>query len=105
MKTAEVKVLSNGVDILDSLVVHSDERVVAMELIIRNDDLAIAAFGDGIAPSLIMTENSFKFPTNTSQRKAFLKISFPELMGFKIWSCDMSGDTLKICLLKSSLNF
>lgn len=101
MTTVEVKVSSEGIRVLDSLVVHADDRVVAMEIVMENDDLTVAAFGDGIFPSVMLTTNSFNFPTHTSQTKSFFKLSFPELRGFKVWSCDMSSDSLKLCFLRS----
>jgi hypothetical protein len=92
------EVSSDGVEVLDSLVVHSDERMIAVELVVRDDDLAVAAFGDGTVPSLILTNS---FGLSPHERKNFAKISFPELKGFKIWSCDASEGSLKICFLKS----
>lgn len=97
--TADVKA-SEGIEVLDSLVVHSDERAVAMEVVIASKNMTVAAFGDAMVPSVILTSNSFAFPTHTRQTKSFFKISFPNLKGFKVWSCDISSNSLKLFFIK-----
>ena len=101
MTTLDVKVSSDVIRVIDSVVVHADEKMVAMELTVENENLTVAAFGDGIVPSIILTSDSFVFPTHMSQVKPFFKISFPELKGFKVWSCDMSSDSMKLCFVRS----
>lgn len=98
--TADVKVSGEGIEVIDSLVVYADKRAVAMEVVVDNKNMTVAAFGDGTVPSVILTSNSFAFPTDTSQTKSFFKISFPNLKGFKVWSCDISLDSLKLFFIK-----
>lgn len=98
--TADIKISGEGIEVVDSLVVHASERAVAMEVVVANKNIAVAAFGDGIVPSVILTDNSFNLSTDTSQTKSFFKLSFPNLKGFKVWSCDISCDSLKLFFIK-----
>lgn len=92
--TADIKISGEGIEVVDSLVVHASERAVAMEVVVSNKNIAVAAFGDGIVPSVILTD------MDTSQTKSFFKLSFPNLKGFKVWSCDISCDSLKLFFIK-----
>jgi hypothetical protein len=68
---------------------HKD--IVALEVEVENDSLLIAAYGDGIVPSIILSNQ---------ETGEFLKIPFPDFEKFKIWSADLNGDSLKVCLTR-----
>jgi len=99
MTAMDINVLEE-IQVVDSLVIHADERAVAMEVVIANKNMTVASFGNGTVPSVILTSNSFSFPTHTSQTKSFFKLSFPKLRGFRVWSCDISSGFLKLCFIK-----
>lgn len=68
---------------------HKD--IVALEVEVENDNLLIAAYGDGLVPSIIL---------NNQETGGFSKINFSEFENFKIWSADLNGDSLRICLVR-----
>lgn len=67
------------------------EDIAALEVENIDEDFVIAAYGDGIIPSCIL---------QNQETKKFSKIQFSEFEGYRIWSADLSGDSLKICLVK-----
>lgn len=66
-------------------------NIVAIEVESVDEDLSIAAYGDGNFPSLIL---------QNVETKEFSTVTFQEFEGFSIWSADLNADSLKICLVK-----
>jgi len=66
-------------------------NIVAIEIDSVDEDVVIAAYGDGNFPSLIL---------QNIQTKEIFTITFSEFEGFSIWSADLHADSLKICLVK-----
>lgn len=100
MKTAEInasgkrptKIARNGsINAIRATVCRESEHLVALEILIDNEECMVAAYGENKIPSIIVEgRESGKFTT----------FSFIEFERFEIWSADLSGDVLRVCLVK-----
>jgi hypothetical protein len=88
----------NGANII---IQHED--IVTLELELNSDSVSVAAFGDASMPSVMLTNDKFSAPIAQNQKNDFTKVVFEGLKGYKIWSCEHSGEILKICLMKKDL--
>lgn len=84
---------SGEIEIFDSFVRKQSENLVAIEVRLKDDDIMIAAYGDSLFPSVILTETD-------AQQRNFSKLTFVEFERFKVWSADLSGDILRVCLIR-----
>lgn len=78
-------------------------RIGACEAKVKHDDIAairinidcektsVAAFGDGVYPSIMLHSGS-----------DFTKLTFSEFKDFKVWSANIDDDVLDVCLVKES---
>ena len=95
----EIKVTGKiPVDGANIIIQHED--IVTIELGLRSDSVCVVAFGDGNTPSVMLTHDKFSAPTAQNQKNDFTKVAFEGFKGYKVWSCEHSGDILKICLTK-----
>lgn len=67
------------------------ENIAAIEIDNIDENFMIAAYGDRNIPSLIL---------QNQETKEFSHIRFKDFEKFKIWSADLNGDSLKVCLVK-----
>lgn len=67
------------------------ENIAAIEIENIEDNFIIAAYGDRNIPSLIL---------QNQETKEFSHIKFKDFERFTIWSADLNGDSLKVCLVK-----
>jgi hypothetical protein len=67
---------------------HND--IAALRIHIESEKASIAAFGDGVFPSIMLHSGS-----------DFTKITFSEFKDFKVWSANIDDDVLDVCLVKS----
>ena len=86
----KIEVSEQGMEILDKKVLASHDDIVALELLLSGEGFAVTAFGDGAFPSVMLDEGG-----------KLTKLSFPELKGYKTWSCYSFEDTLRVCLVKN----
>lgn len=80
---------SGSIEIISAKVYLEYVDLVAIEILLDNDECVIAAYGDKKIPSIILSENN-----------KFSSLNFIEFKNFKVWSADLSGDILRICLTK-----
>lgn len=74
---------------------------VALKVLFEDEqEVAVAAYQDGIFPSVIVTLDSFLEDTKENQRMDMYKVSFEQFRGYKIWCCEMVGNEMRVCLSK-----
>jgi hypothetical protein len=78
--------------------------VAAVSVRLESETMAVAAYGDSRIPSIILTQDEFARDSSLSQKMRFKTIFFEEFEGYKIWSCDIDGDEMNVCLVKSITN-
>lgn len=74
--------------------------VVAISVKLENEDMTVAAYGDSLVPSVILTSNSFQSEPSSNQRVDFKSIKFRDFEGYRVWCCDIEGDELKVCMVR-----
>jgi len=90
-RTTEIS--KNGsVHAIKATVYRESENLVALEILIDNEECMIIAYGDKKIPSVILAD--------TLESGKFTHFSFVEFEKFEVWSADLSGDTLRVCLVK-----
>jgi hypothetical protein len=99
VNNTEIKVFGD-IPIKSALIMVQHDDIVALEVEMGGETFTVAAYGDGAVPSIMLTHDKFFAPTDQNQKRDFTKISFIDLKGYKIWSCDREGETLKICMMR-----
>ena len=67
---------------------------VALEVVLNEDGMEIAAYGDLNLPSILVSKD----------KGPFKKITFLDFKDMKVWSAEISGRTLRLCLAKFERN-
>lgn len=75
-------------------------EVVAVSVKIDSESMTVAAYGDARIPSVILIQEKFDRNTSASQEMRFETVHFEEFEGYKIWSCDIDEDEIKVCLVR-----
>ena len=81
--------VSRDTDIVGRVFVQTGD-VAALEVLLNEDEMVIAAYGDSKCPSVLVGKGS----------EPFTKITFLDFEGMKVWSAEISGRTLRVCLAK-----
>lgn len=82
--------------------VESFAEVVAVSVKLDNECMAIAAYGESRTPSVVLTRETFDKDPSSNQKIEFVSIPFKQFEGYKVWCCEIEGDELKACLVRSS---
>jgi hypothetical protein len=99
--TNETKVKVTGkIPVKCANIIIQHEDIVTIELELGSDSVAVAAFGDGNVPSVMLTHDKFSAPIDHNQTNELTRVGFEGLRGYKVWSCEHSGEILRICLTR-----
>lgn len=74
--------------------------VAAVSVRLDSESMTVAAYGDSRTPSVILTQEEFARDASMSQEMRFETIHFEGFEGYKIWSCDIDEDEMKVCLVR-----
>lgn len=74
--------------------------VAAVSVRLDSESMTVAAYGDSRTPSIILTQEEFARDASMSQEMRFKTIYFKGFEGYKIWSCDIDGDEMNVCLVR-----
>lgn len=73
--------------------------VAAVSVRLNSENMAIAAYKESRFPSIILTEEEFSRENTDRQEIKFETIEFKDFEGYKIWSCEIDGKEMKVCLV------
>lgn len=76
--------------------------MAALSVDLGRDDMAVAAYGEGRVPYVLLTSNNFSLDANSRQQVGFEKIAFDSFEGYKVWCCEIEGSEMRVCLVKSN---
>jgi hypothetical protein len=75
--------------------------IATISIIFDNEDVAIVAYSkEDDTPFVMVTKETFANSTNENQSMIFKKIGFREFEGYEIWSCEIVGEEMRVCLVK-----
>lgn len=74
--------------------------VAAVSVDLGRDDMAVAAYGEGRVPYVLLTSNNFSMDTNSRQQVGFEKVTFDSFEGYKVWCCEIEGGEMRVCLAR-----
>jgi len=82
--------VSKKSNLVSDVFVQQSGDLAALEILLNEDDIVIAAHSDSKLPSILVGKGS----------EPFTKITFLDFEGMKVWSAEISGRILRLCLAK-----
>jgi hypothetical protein len=76
------------------------DKMAAMNVDLERDDMAIAAYGEGRVPYVLLTSNNFSMDTNSRQQVSFERVTFDSFEGYRVWCCEIEGGEMRVCLVR-----
>lgn len=65
-----------------------------------SDDMVVVAYENFKFPSVIITNETFARDVNSRQEVNFKTVSFESYEGYRIWSCEIVDDEMRVCLVR-----
>jgi hypothetical protein len=97
VRETKVKINSEKINIKNAKIHSHHADVAVLEISLDDDSFEIVAFGEGIFPSIVLSQDDFY---SSKTKNNFINLTLSEFKGFKIWCCESHGDTIRLCLLK-----
>lgn len=76
------------------------DKMAAMNVDLERDDMAIAAYGEGRVPYVLLTSNNFSMDASSRQQVSFEKITLDSFEGYRVWCCEIDGREMRVCLVR-----